>query len=437
VTISIAGSSTTQKSYMGVFIANYGTDSSNKTIYSAGTFMDSYRLGANQHIGRGISYQATADTGSGSAIYGDSGQYQVYVPDKVVTTRSRLGEESAVHHGRHHRKTTTRTPGAALDQAGANQPKTSYYPVTMATPVADTSTLPQDLGQTRTTQTMNGYVGGLVESRRGDTFKTVVPNIIFSKPTDVTISTDAQTNQAMGTIVMRGLDGTLFSPTTLQLGGKSGGNGPASAFIDDSRYAMITQTNDPSRRSTVQDGDHTSTVNNNTMLASYQTAPVTLPGGVQPCTCAYLSWGFWSSNINYSSNRTDNINLGTYVVGQLTDRLQMPQTGSATYSGFMVGNVQNGNNAYVGTGTYNMGWNFRRRDGAFGATFDGTNYGGVVAAQPGTGGVSFGGVFGNIPSGRAGVLVGSFFGPQAQNQGGSFAIGGAAYKASGIFAGQR
>ena len=51
--------------------------------------MDSYRLGANQHIGRGISYQATADTGAGSAIYGDTGQYQVYVPDKVVDHEER------------------------------------------------------------------------------------------------------------------------------------------------------------------------------------------------------------------------------------------------------------------------------------------------------------------------------------------------------------
>ena len=82
--------------------------------------------------------------------------------------------------------------------------------------------------------------------RNGNTFKTVVPCILFSKPTDITISTNARTNQAMGTIVMRGLDGTLFSPTvTLQLGGTSGANGPASAFIDNSRYAMITQTNDP------------------------------------------------------------------------------------------------------------------------------------------------------------------------------------------------
>ncbi|MBS0523868.1 MAG: FecR domain-containing protein [Proteobacteria bacterium] len=436
VTISIAGSSTTQKSYMGVFIANYGTDSATNTIYSAGTFMDSYRLGANQHIGRGVSHQSTADTGSGNAIYGDTGQYQVYVPDKVVTTKSRHGDSGSWHEGRHHhhRGTTTRTPGAALDQAAANQAPTSYYPVTMATPVADASTLPQDLGQNRTTQTMNGYVGGLVEQRNGDTFKTVVPNILVSKPTDVSISTNAQTNQAMGTIVMRGLDGTLFS---LELGGKSGANGPVSAFIDNSRYAMITQTNDPNRQSTVRVGGHTRTVADNTMLASYQTAPVALPGGVQPCTCEYLSWGFWSSNINYSSSRTDNINLGTYVVGQLTDRLQMPQTGSATYAGMMVGNVQHGSNAYVGTGNYNMNWSFQSRAGTFGATFDGTSYAGGAIANPGSGGVTFTGAFGNIASGRAGVLTGSFFGPQAQNQGGSFAIGGAAYKASGIFAGQQ
>ena len=432
VTISIAGSSVTQKSYMGVFIGNYGTDSATQTVYSAGTFMDSYRLGANQHIGRGVSSQATADTGAGSAIYGGTGQYQVYVPDKVVTTKTAEG----YGRHRHYVSNTTRTPGTALDQSAANQLPTSYYPVTMATPVADTSSLPQDLGQTRTTQTMTGYVGGLVEQRTGNTFKTIVPVItILTPPTDVTISTNAQTNQAMGTIVMHGLNGTLS--TTLQLGGQSGANGPVSAFIDDKRYAMITQTNDPNRRSTQQPifGNPT-TINDNTMLASYQTAPVALPGGVQPCTCAYLSWGFWSSNIAYSSTRTDNINLGTYVIGQVTGN--MPLTGSATYNGMMIGNVQNGNNAYVGTGTYAMDWSFKNRGGTFGATFDGTNYGGLVGS---TGGANFGGVFtnGSIFNNRSGVLAGSFFGPQAQNQGGSFSIGNnlTSYKASGIFAGQR
>lgn len=438
VTIAFSGSNTTQKSYMGVFISNYGTDSATNTIYGAGTFMDSYRMGANQRIGRGISNQATADTGSGNAIYGETGQYQVYVPDKVTTTS---GGGHHGHHGHHGTPTTTRVPGAALDQTAANQAPTSYYPVTMATPVPDPSTLPSDLGQNRTTQTMGGYVGGLVESRNGNSFTTRIP-LLASKPTDISLSTNAATNQAMGTIVLRGLDGSLFSTTTLELGGKSGANGPASAFIDNSRYAMITQTNDPDRKSKVQDLFHTYNITDNTMLASYKTAPAALPGGVQPCTCEYLSWGFWSSNINYGggyrNGQTDNVNLGSYVVGQLTTRLQMPQTGSATYNGFMVGNVQNGNNAYVGTGNYNMGWSYAARAGTFGATFDGTNYGGVMVAQPGSGGTNFGGLFAGS-GGRIGALTGSFFGPQAQNQGGAFTIGtnASSYKASGIFAGQK
>jgi hypothetical protein len=178
------------------------------------------------------------------------------------------------------------------------------------------------------------------------------------------------------------------------------------------------------------------------MVASYKTAPAALPGGVQPCTCEYLSWGFWSSNISYGggyrNGQTDNVNLGSYVVGQLTDRLQMPQTGTATYNGFMIGNVQNGNRAYVGTGTFSMPWNYAYRAGTFSANFDGTQYGGLVAAQAGSGGVNFAGAFGSANL-RFGALVGSFFGPQAQNVGGAFNIGNnlTSYKASGIFAGQK
>ena len=455
VSISIAGTGTTQKSYMGVFIANYGTQSQTGTVYSAGTFMDSYRLGANQHIGRGVSSEATADTGAGSAVYGSTGQYQVYVPDKVVTTRSgdhhhdhgsgglggaASGDSDWSRDRDHHRdrSTTTRTPGASLDQSAANQMPTSYYPVTMATPVADTSTLPSNLGQNRTTQTMNGYVGGLVEQSSGNSFKTLVPNITFSKPTDVSISTNAATNQAMGTIVMRGFDGTILSPTvTLQLGGQSGANGPASAFIDNSRYAMVTQTNDPNRQSTVQPIiGRPSTISDNTMLASYQTAPVALPGGVTPCTCEYLSWGFWSSNMSIG-NTTNNVNLGTYVVGQVTTAVQMPQRGTATFNGMMVGNVQNGANAYVAAGTYGSVWNFGARAGTFNASFDGTTYNGAGVANVGSGGATFSGLFAG--SGRTGQFAGSFFGPSAQNQGGSFTIGNnlTTYKASGIFAGQQ
>ena len=447
VTVSIAGTGTMQKSYMGVFIVNYGTDRATHTVYGAGTLMDSYRLGSHQHIGRGISHQATADTGAGTAIYGDTGQYQVYIPDQITTTRRRGRGESlddasfSSSEGYHHHVGTRRVDGAALDQAAANRRPTSYYPVTVATPVPDPSTLPADLGQNRTTQTMKGFVGGLIEERQGNHFRTRVPNITFSRPSDVRISTDAATNQAMGTIVMRGLDGTLYSPKlTLELGGTSGGNGPTSAFIDDSRYAMITQTNERGRHSTVRFGESTRSVNDNTMLASYKTAPVALPGGVQPCVCAYLSWGFWSSNINYSSRHTDNINLGTYVVGDVTKSLQMPITGNASFSGFMIGDVSRRGASYVGTGTYTSAADFANRTASFNATFDGRNY--SAPSSLGISGSSFGGSIVSSSGRQHGQINGAFFnapGQPAAYQGGAFTIGNnqSRYQASGIFAGQR
>ena len=313
------------------------------------------------------------------------------------------------------------------------QPPTSYYPVTMATPVADTSTLPQDLGQNRTTQTMTGYAAGLVEQRTGNTFRTVAPAInIFNPSTNISISTNAQTNQAMATIVMRGYRRHAARNATLQLGGQSGANGPASAFIDNSRYAMITQTNDASRQSTI---GRSTPLNNNTMLASYQTAPVALPGGVQPCTCEYLSWGFWSSNINLGNNQTANVNLGTYVVGQVTTGCNMPLTGSATYNGTMVGNVQNGNNAYVGTGTYAMDWSFRNRNGSVQRHLRRHQLRRPTSAAPAAP-TSPASSATRQPSAAA-ALAGSFFGPQAQNQGGQFAIGGPAYRRPASSSGKR
>ena len=176
------------------------------------------------------------------------------------------------------------------------------------------------------------------------------------------------------------------------------------------------------------------TINDNTMLASYQTAPVALPGGVQPCTCEYLSWGFWSSNINYGggNSNSDRQHQSRHLRGRPADD---PAADAADrvrdLQRLMVGNVQNGNNAYVGTGNYNMGWSYAARAGTFGATFDGTNYGGVMVAQPGSGGTNFGGLFAGS-GGRIGALTGSFFGPQAQNQGGAFTIGTNASSLQGV-----
>ncbi len=148
VTVSIAGSGAAQKSYMGVFIANYGTDYATNSIDSTGNYVASYRLGSDRTIGRATSSQATAATGQGNAIYGDTGQYMVYTPGKIETSN--------------HRQTTTRVDQAALNQPSANSRSDSYYPVTVAAP-AEAAAISPTIGQTRTSQTLTGYVGGLVE----------------------------------------------------------------------------------------------------------------------------------------------------------------------------------------------------------------------------------------------------------------------------------
>jgi hypothetical protein len=45
---------------------------------------------------------------------------------------------------------------------------------------------------------------------------------------------------------------------------------------------------------------------------------------------------------------------------------------TASYTGFMAGNVQNGAHSYFTAGTYTSGWNFANRSGSF----DRTNYSG-------------------------------------------------------------
>jgi hypothetical protein len=291
---------------------------------------------------------------------------------------------------------------------------------------------------------LGGYVSGLIESTSDGYTRTRIPNL--GKPTDVRISTNAATNEAMATIVLRGLNGSLHHPSnaTLQLGSIGRPRDASSAFIDNQTYGMVTQTSDPSRRSKLQEGHHRYNITDHSVMASYGAAPVPLPGQPGFCTCEYLTWGWWSTSILTENGpdrgQLDRVNMGAYVAGKLASAVQMPTTGQATYTGFMVGNVRNSGNSYIASGGYNMNWSFASRHGAFHGSFDGTNYNGTARATHGSGGVNFSGQFhgGN----RTGKLNGSFFeapGDAAKYQAGQFSIGNnnSSYKASGIFAGQR
>jgi hypothetical protein len=311
----------------------------------------------------------------------------------------------------------------------------------------------------RTTQTLNGYASGLIVNYENnvltaagignsDGSTTRAPEVLVSRPTDLTISTNAETGKATGTIVIRGLNGTILSPVaTLQLGTLQ--NNSNNFFDNDAKYAMTT-SNDPHRPSTVRVLFNSAPLPNETTLESAAANaagphPVQVTGIPGACACEYLTWGWWGSIMDYQTGhragQTDVITTAPYVAGTLATAVQLPQTGHATYTGFMVGNVQNGADRYNAAGSYSSTWSFASRVGSFGASFDNRTYTGGIVATPGTGGVSFvGGMLGS--GGQVGTVSGSFFGAPgdaAKYQAGAFAIGqnSSTYKASGVFAGQR
>jgi hypothetical protein len=336
--------------------------------------------------------------------------------------------------------------------SGNNTPNTNTNNITQATNNTNTPNTPNNAKTPttpaptppvpRTTQTLKAYTNGVIVGVNGSHVTARVPEVLLSRPTDVSVTTNATTNQSQATVIIRGLDGTLLSPTaTLQFGGTS----TSSFFIDDKTYGM-TQTDDPSRPSKVKPligQEKTITLTDGALVSaaanSGSSVPIVVRGTPGACTCDFLSWGWWQADIHYTNGyragQTDIIAAAPYVVGMLTTAVQMPQTGSATFNGFMAGSVQNGANAYNAYGSYSSSWNFASRIGNFNASFDGKTYAGGAAAVPGSGGTNFVGAFAG--GGNVGTLAGSFFGTAAQSQAGSFAISGSQYKAGGIFAGSR
>ena len=442
-TVSIAGQGTSQKSYMGAFIGTYFKDNNNTTIANAGRFNASYRLGDTQQIGRQVSAESTFDTGAGNSIFGPNGERMVFTPDSLNTTvTSSSGIVSAI--------TTTRTSQASFDQPYNNLTGQDYFNVTQATRTSSSSST----DNARTSQTMNGYVGGLVEGRDSSgTFTTrLLGNPNNAAPANIILITDAASNRASATFTVPEWDGSGTS-ATFRLGGTSGSGFSTSSFIDDKIYAVADRPSDLLTNTTSvtisavtsQTGD----LESRTLAVSYGTAPATFDSffqaaGVTRCTsCDFMTWGVWGGDVKYKPNYTayerDRLNFASYVAGTLTSAVSLPMTGTATYSGHAFGNVQNGTSSYLAAGSYTNAWNFASQTGAVTiGNFDGATYTGTTALTNGT--VNFTGALSG--AGRTGAVAGSFFdapgaGGVAKGQAGTFTVTGTGYKAGGTFVGAK
>ncbi len=283
----------------------------------------------------------------------------------------------------------------------------------------------------KTTQTLKGFVGGLVVqgSTHGHITTTQVPLAATAQAGDLTLTTTASDSTAKGIIIVRNIDRTLTSPTLkLPIGVQAG----SSFFQDDQNY--ISGATAGTGTSTPLIGRTTTVTQDTALYSSNQIPSSALPYvGTGSCACEFLTFGEWQTKVT-SGNTTYTVSQAPWVAG--TVAVQLPNTGSASFSGIMLGQAQNSGSAIRNvTGSYGMSYSWGLGAGSFGASFDNRSYTGAVV---GTGGASFTGAFAG--SGNVGTLAGAFYSsPTAAvaGQAGTFGITGSGYAASGIFAGNK
>jgi hypothetical protein len=85
------------------------------------------------------------------------------------------------------------------------------------------------------------------------------------------------------------------------------------------------------------------------------------------CTCAYLEWGYWSSEIFWDNfGRIERYHLGSWVAGTPSDPNAvdfMGLSGQATFSGHMVADVWNDGAYYVEAANFSHTWDFGTKTG--------------------------------------------------------------------------
>jgi hypothetical protein len=164
------------------------------------------------------------------------------------------------------------------------------------------------------------------------------------------------------------------------------------------------------------------------------------------CQCEYTKWGLWAGDTsrpgqNVSGGPVRNSAEMFWVAGRLpANATDVPATGSATYSGHAIANIQNGNSSYVSAAPFQNVVDFGARTGNVTINnLDGGNFAGQVIF-PGDPRY-FGGYLTAPNVNRTMILYGSFFQGRTSpvgEMGGALQISGASnYGGAGIFIARR
>ena len=322
---------------------------------------------------------------------------------------------------------------------------------------------PAGVGGRRSTRILNGYAAGLYESvvypGPGES-PFVDPVSVANRsdlPEDVVLDFKADRNRLRATFRLKNTGqydapdrenhfkpGTDFTNLDIVVGTLRRDESPhRSVFVDDDRFIARDARNPggyDSRRHSLIDGKAPS--HEGTYLVSSGLVPLDgfLPPGAAWCDCGHTEWGWWGGELaNAADTAQYRSHLAAFVAGMLPGSLDIPTSGSASYSGHLVGPVTNRGNIYIAAGTFDKTWSFATRSGIVTVSdFDGASFSGTLTSAAGR---DFAGPIASTTTsfaGRGGDLAGSFF--QAGSDpvgevGGRFRIDDPAggYGATGIF----
>jgi trimeric autotransporter adhesin len=350
----------------------------------------------------------------------------------------------------------TATAGVYISGSGLNNVSYAFNQPATAT------TVPSNIGVTRTALNETGYFGGTMQCCSTNSTTNAIINYglagSVSLQTDPTSSRVAAVFSGGGPFSSNAPTGTNqqsfpgLNALTLQFGSlpASGPNYGRSTFIDNNDFAALESPNTSSVISRASNGSTViTTLPTVTSASNSSDAPslalvtsglvpdsVLLPSGVSFCQCQYSQWGYWTGRVvspntvgDFSGATTNDIaSINTWVAGQPT--VTMPTVGIGTYSGAAIGSVYNNGAQYLAAGGFASSFNFATSIGTVKfSNFDNNNFSGIVS---GSGGNYSGSVSGNN---LGGFVTGSFYGPNAAETGGNFGVEspGGAYIASGIF----
>jgi hypothetical protein len=326
--------------------------------------------------------------------------------------------------------TATETEGVVL---GSSRDTYGFAQPAVAT------TVPTGVGANRTTQTQTGYFGGLMQ-----TTATSTPYAITGA---ASIATDNSANTVNATFTS---DQSLTSSATggvtaitMNLGGKQ------SAFVDDNIFGAAEDPTAPQQingKQLVVNGDSTQASQLYLLSSATAALPTSLlPSGVSFCQCQFLQWGYWGGDLltgnssDSNISRIDHGHINFWVAGVPTPlndlNTLMSQSAIGSYTGHAIGSVSNNGANYVAAGGFNGTYNFGTQTGTMAINnFDGRSF--TATGNAALSGAKY--TLGVTSTGVTGTINGAFYGPNAAETGGNFAVqAGSTYLASGIFAGKR